>query len=134
MLLSIAMLIPLAVSFIYQEPQYVFPFLLSAIISGIIGLLLYKLFKIEIEFTIKSAMVFSTLIWLIACALGALPYFFAGELSYLNAYFEAMSGFTTTGFSMYSIFRYSILYNQFLAGIYPMDWWTGHNILIISSV
>ena len=54
------------------------------------------------KMTLKSAMIFSTIIWLIACALGALPYYFAGELSYLNAYFEAMSGFTTTGFSMYS--------------------------------
>jgi trk system potassium uptake protein TrkH len=54
------------------------------------------------KLTLKSAMIFSTIIWLIACALGALPYYFAGELSYLNAYFEAMSGFTTTGFSMYS--------------------------------
>ena len=52
--------------------------------------------------TLKSAMVFSTIIWLVACALGALPYYFSGELSYLNAYFEAMSGFTTTGFSMFS--------------------------------
>jgi trk system potassium uptake protein TrkH len=47
-------------------------------------------------------MVFSTIIWLVVCALGALPYYFSGELSYLNAYFEAMSGFTTTGFSMFS--------------------------------
>jgi trk system potassium uptake protein TrkH len=54
------------------------------------------------KMTLKSAMIFSTIIWLIACSIGALPYYFAGELSYLNAYFEAMSGFTTTGFSMYS--------------------------------
>lgn len=103
LLLAAAFLIPLIVAFIYNEPQYYVPFISSAIISGIIGLIFIKIFKREIEFTLKSAMIFSTIIWLITCALAALPYFFSGELSYLNAYFEAMSGFTTTGFSMYPL-------------------------------
>ncbi len=100
-LLAAAMLIPILITFIYNEPKYIAPFLYSAIISAVIGFLLVKLFKIEIKMTLKSAMIFSTIIWLVACALGSLPYFLSGELSYLNAYFEAMSGFTTTGFSMY---------------------------------
>lgn len=102
MLLAVAMLIPILISLIYNEPQYIAPFLYSAITSAVIGFSLFKLFKIELKMTLKSAMIFSTIIWLIACALGALPYYLSGELSYLNAYFEAMSGFTTTGFSMYS--------------------------------
>jgi trk system potassium uptake protein TrkH len=103
LLLALALLIPLIVAFIYNEPQYYVPFIFSALISGIIGLLFIKIFKREVEFNLKCAMIFSTIIWLIACALAALPYFFSGELSYLNAYFEAMSGFTTTGFSMYPL-------------------------------
>ena len=102
MLLGAAMLVPILVSFIYNEPRYIAPFLSSASISAVIGFTLVKIFKIETQMTLKSAMVFSTIIWLIACALGALPYYLSGELSYLNGYFEAMSGFTTTGFSMYS--------------------------------
>ncbi len=102
MLLAVAILIPIIIAFIYNEPRYIAPFLYSAIISAAIGFSLVKLFKVEMKMTLKSAMIFSTIIWLIACAIGALPYYFAGELSYLNAYFEAMSGFTTTGFSMYS--------------------------------
>ena len=102
MLLAVAILIPIIIAFIYNEPRYIAPFLYSAIISAAIGVSLVKLFKVEMKMTLKSAMIFSTIIWLIACAIGALPYYFAGELSYLNAYFEAMSGFTTTGFSMYS--------------------------------
>ncbi|HEO69903.1 MAG TPA: hypothetical protein ENN80_01470 [Candidatus Hydrogenedentes bacterium] len=35
--------------------------------------------------------------WLVAAALGALPYVFAGVLGPVDAYFECMSGFTTTG-------------------------------------
>ena len=102
MLLGAAMLVPILVSFIYNEPRYITPFLFSAAVSIIIGFSLFKIFKTEIQLNLKTAMVFSTIIWLIACALGALPYYLSGELSYLNAYFEAMSGFTTTGFSMYS--------------------------------
>lgn len=101
MLLAVAILIPIIVAIIYNEPRYIAPFLYSSIISAVIGFSLAKLFKAEMKMTLKSAMIFSTVIWLIACALGALPYYFAGELSYLNAYFEAMSGFTTTGFSMF---------------------------------
>ena len=101
LLLAVAMLIPLIVAVIYHESQYFIPFISSAVISAAIGFILVKLFQVEIKMTIKSAMIFSTIIWLIACALGALPYYFSGELSYLNAYFETMSGFTTTGFSMY---------------------------------
>ena len=38
--------------------------------------------------------------WLIAAALGAMPYVFAGVLNPIDAYFECMSGFTTTGSSV----------------------------------
>jgi trk system potassium uptake protein TrkH len=89
------MLIPLIISLIYNESRYFFPFIVSAVISAFIGIFLVKLFKVEIEMTLKIAMIFSTIIWIIACALAALPYYLSGELSYLNAYFEAMSGFTT---------------------------------------
>jgi len=116
MLLGAAMLVPLIVAIIYNEPRYFVPFLVSAALSAAIGFSLVKLFKVEMKMTLKSAMVFSTLIWLIACALGALPYFISGELSYLDAYFEAMSGFTTTGFSMYA---------NLDAVSYTMHFWRG---------
>jgi len=35
--------------------------------------------------------------WLLIAGYGALPYVFSGELSFVDAYFESMSGFTTTG-------------------------------------
>lgn len=35
--------------------------------------------------------------WLLIAGYGALPFVFAGELSFVDAYFESMSGFTTTG-------------------------------------
>ena len=124
LLLAFSMLIPLIVSLIYNEPRYFVPFVLSSIISAGIGFSLITLFKAEIKMTLKSAMIFSTIIWLVVCALGALPYYFSGELSYLNAYFEAMSGFTTTGFSMFSnldVISYTIdfwrAFTQWIGGL-----------------
>jgi trk system potassium uptake protein TrkH len=39
--------------------------------------------------------------WVIASAAGALPFVMGVGTSYLNAYFEAMSGFTTTGITLF---------------------------------
>jgi len=116
MLLGAAMLVPLIVAIIYNEPRYFVPFIASAALSAAIGFSLVKLFKAEMKMSLKIAMVFSTIIWLIACAMGALPYFISGELSYLDGYFEAMSGFTTTGFSMYP---------NLDAVSYTMNFWRG---------
>ena len=94
------MLVPLIVAFIYGEYKYMMPFVYSSIISMIFGAFLFKRFDNKNEISIKSAMVFVTVIWLIGSAIAALPYYFSGDSSYLDSYFEAMSGFTTTGFSM----------------------------------
>ncbi|MCC6699410.1 MAG: TrkH family potassium uptake protein [Candidatus Hydrogenedentes bacterium] len=37
------------------------------------------------------------LTWIVACWLGSLPFVFAGTLGWNDAYFESVSGFTTTG-------------------------------------
>nr|WP_243686728.1 hypothetical protein [Methanobacterium formicicum] len=75
-LLAAAMLIPILVTFIYNEPKYIASFLYSAIISAVIGFLLVKLFRVEMKMTLKSAMIFSTIIWLVACALVHYPTIF----------------------------------------------------------
>ena len=40
--------------------------------------------------------------WLLAALYGALPYLISGHLSLVDAYFESMSGFTTTGATVFS--------------------------------
>lgn len=100
-LLGLLMLIPIVVALIYKEYHLILPFVYSTAISVLVGFPLFRFFKIKTELSLKSAMLFSTFIWLIACALAALPYYISGQLPYLDGYFEAMSGFTTTGFTMY---------------------------------
>jgi len=117
------MLVPILVALIYGEYKYIMPFVYSSAISFVFGVLLFKLFDNDNELSLKTAMVFVTVIWLIGSAIAALPYYFSGDLSYLNSYFEAMSGFTTTGFSMYNLDYASFTMNfwraftQWLGGI-----------------
>ncbi len=47
-----------------------------------------------------EAMLICVIGWLVISALGAIPFSYHLRISYLDAYFEAMSGFTTTGITM----------------------------------
>ena len=125
-LLALVMLVPLIVALIYGEYKYMMPFVYSSIISMVFGVFLFKRFDNKKEISLKSAMVFVTVIWLIGSAIAALPYYFSGDLSYLDSYFEAMSGFTTTGFSMYNL-RLCLIHHELLACIHTVAWWNWYN-------
>jgi trk system potassium uptake protein TrkH len=76
-------------------------FLMAAIISFSVGMLLRRTFKRHALDTTGS-MLMCALGWLCASAVGALPFVTGIGSNYLDAYFEAMSGFTTTGITMFS--------------------------------
>lgn len=131
-LLGLLMLVPILVALIYHETSYVMPFIYSAIISVVFGFLLYYFFKNTREMSLKVAMIFATVIWLVGSAIAALPFYFSGDLSYLNGYFEAMSGFTTTGFTMYSnldVVSYTMNFWRAL-----MQWVGGIGIIVMGLV
>ncbi len=75
--------------------------ILSIAISVIVGIALFLIGTTEKELKITSREAFAivTFGWIIAAALGALPFFFMGY-TYTDSFFEAMSGFTTTGASI----------------------------------
>ncbi len=73
-LLGLIMLIPIIIALIYNEHQLIIPFVYSTIISLLIGVPLYQYYKNKTELSLKSAMIFAAVIWLIGCALAALPY------------------------------------------------------------
>ncbi len=96
------MLLPLAFSLFYREPDYL-AFVISIGISVVSGLLLWRLTPIdEGRLSRREAIMLVAGGWILASAFGALPYELAGTFqSYLDAYFEAMSGFTTTGATVF---------------------------------
>jgi len=94
--LGIALLLPAIVSYFYNEP-YVSLFLSLGIASIFVGLMFKLMFKRgNLNFkTIILTVVFS---WLLTAVIGALPYYLSGYIgNVVDAFFESMSGFTTTG-------------------------------------
>lgn len=104
LLLSIFLLFPLLCSIIYKENNKIqYSFLLTIFICIILcGLI--KLFirnNLRKNFYTKEGFVIVSLTWIIYSIIGALPFYISGEIpNYIDALFETVSGFTTTGASI----------------------------------
>ncbi len=104
--IGLAMLLPLAFALYHKEPDAL-PIAISmgcTIVSAGIVSLIFHMPKDDL--TRREGMMIVTMIWVLAGLFGALPYFFAktfGPLSFesfINCFFESVSGFTTTGASV----------------------------------
>ena len=98
----IFMIPALLISFYYHETHAVHGYLLSlAIIAGII-LLLYLMCKdAPSGFYAKDGLTCVGISWIVMGLLGCLPFYFSGEIpAFIDAFFEIVSGFTTTGSSI----------------------------------
>lgn len=101
MVTALLMLLPLIVSLIYGEKCYI-AFLISIGIGLLIGVPLSAACKTEDRVIYaKEGFIIVALTWLCMSAVGALPFVISGEIpSYIDAFFETVSGFTTTGASI----------------------------------
>lgn len=99
------MLLPLLVTLFYREDPR--PMLLSIVLTAAVGGLL-SLLKSKTDFFAREGFFAAGLIWLLIGIFGALPFRFYGMLypetgafpTYVDALFESISGFTTTGASI----------------------------------
>lgn len=99
-LLSALMVIPLATSLLSHEIAVALDFGLSMATGICVGLLLmvgcYRFPRPGITWV--QGMIVVSLVWLLGMLVAALPYYLSGQwASYLDACFDVMSGFTTTG-------------------------------------
>jgi len=102
--LGISMAAPLAISLFYQDGS-TRALLFSMLLTSAMGLLLFIITKKEGEtqLTNRDGVAIVTLGWVASALFGTLPYLFSGAIpDFTNAYFESMSGFTTTGASILS--------------------------------
>lgn len=99
--LSVILLLPAAVSLIYKENTYV-AFLITAAIAFLAGFILRHAFKTDNNVIYaKEGFLIVSLAWLSTSLIGALPFYISREIpSYIDAFFETVSGFTTTGASI----------------------------------
>ena len=96
-ILGAFMLIPFFVQFIYDEKNNTF--LLSALVTAFIGtLLVLTNLEENKKLNLQQAFLLTTLSWLGIAIFGCLPFLLSNlNLSFVDAFFESMSGITTTG-------------------------------------
>jgi trk system potassium uptake protein TrkH len=94
---SIAMLFPIVVSLIYQEGD-LNALLISVAVSLVLGLPLWWFSPSNYELSFRDAVLIAVIGWVIISAVSALPFMIHGSIpSFTDAFFEMMSGYTTTG-------------------------------------
>ena len=96
-ILGIFMLIPIIVQFLYNEIDS--SFFGASIITIIFGTLFFlSNLDHEKKLNLQQAFLLTALSWLSIAIFGSLPFVFSNlDFSFTNAFFESMSGITTTG-------------------------------------
>ena len=96
------LLLPVLIGIIYKEDT-IFSYLAVATICLVLGLLLSHKKPVNKDLFIKEGFVTVASSWTIMSIFGALPFVLTGDIpSYVDALFETISGFTTTGSSILS--------------------------------
>lgn len=99
---AILMIAPLAVCFAYKETFiHILAFLIPMAILIVVGLLLQLLKPKRNNLFQREAFALTALVWIVMTLFGAIPFVINGDIpNYVDACFEMMSGFTTTGSSV----------------------------------
>ena len=128
-LVGLLLLVPLLVLPFYpDEADNAVYFIVPAVFSVVLGLLVCVIFKksdknASIEELTARGNLTVLYIWIYACLIGAMPFFLSHRLTFVQALFEAVSGWTTTGLSVVDvsdtpqIFLFYRSFMQFCGGL-----------------
>ena len=100
--LGLSMLAPYSMQVIYEENSH--SFISSSFVTIFIGILciLANLEK-DLKLNLRQTFLFSTLAWVTVSIFGSLPFVLSNQtFSFSDAFFESMSGITTTGATIIS--------------------------------
>jgi trk system potassium uptake protein TrkH len=108
LILGLAMLVPALLDARVGHPDWQV-FLAAAFLTGFVGAALsITCWGSGESLHLRQAFVLTTTVWVVTPAFGALPFVFSDlGLSYTDAFFEAMSGITTTGSTVISGLEYA---------------------------
>ncbi len=102
LLFSGALLLPIAISLIYQDNE-VFHFSLTLLASLVLGLVLWlPTARKNLKLRKLDGFIIVVMLWMITSVLGSLPFIFGLDMSLADAVFESVSAFTTTGSTVLS--------------------------------
>ena len=102
LILGVFMLIPYGIQILYKENSN--SFFSSSIITIFIGILtILATLKRDNQLNLQQAFLFSTMAWISIAFFGSIPFFLSNlDLTFSEAFFESMSGITTTGSTVIS--------------------------------
>jgi len=132
LILGLTMISTLLIDFCYGSEQ-VLTLSAAVLITVIIGLSMTVGFRDgnTESISVREGLAIVTLSWIFMCFFGALPFFFGIEsCSFTDAFFESMSGFTTTGASIIS--NIEILPQSILFWRGFIQWLGGMGIIVLS--
>ena len=130
--LGISMALPLLISLIYEDGSTK-AFLFSMVISSCVGIIFFLLIreKESPHLNHRDGIAIVTFGWVMAGFTGMLPYLFSGCIpDFTDAYFESLSGFTTTGASILSDIE--CLPKGILLWRSQTQWFGGMGIIVLS--
>ena len=128
MTVSAIFLLDIAVGVIYKESYLIFLIYNTLFFIGNLFVWL-SLKKHELNLKIKDSILVVNLLWILLGVVGGLPLLIYSDISYASAFFEAVSGFTTTGATIYSDIESlpkMILFHRSL-----MHWLGGLGVIIL---
>ncbi len=128
---GIIMLSPIVVAVVEGEYDTIFPFVTASLTSITLGLLFRKYGGFSRNFDDlkrNEGLLIVSLAWVVTAAMGAIPYLFYG-LSPLDAYFESMSGITTTGATI--LIDFSLYPKDFFFWRGLSQWLGGMGIIVL---
>jgi len=128
---SFAMLIPMLVDLMYLNPDWE-KFFFSSLITFFIGIVLYFSFRKEkVRINIREAFVLTILSWIVIALFASLPFVFtSSNLNYTDAFFESISGITTTGATV--IANLDDLSEGILIWRSLLQWFGGIGIIVLA--
>ncbi|MBI3180323.1 MAG: TrkH family potassium uptake protein, partial [Deltaproteobacteria bacterium] len=133
MLLGVALLAPFGVALVadsHSPEVHALAFTAAgAVVVGMAARTLWR--KHAAHIRVREGFAVVVLAWLMACVVGMIPYLAAGAItSVTDAFFETMSGFTTTGASVLS--RVEVLPPGLLFWRSMTQWLGGGGIVVLS--
>lgn len=96
---ALLLILPLAVALIYGEP--LLPLIIPMLIAAVLGWLLRSIPVVKTDIGSTEGFTIVGLSWIVMSLVGAFPFVLSGAIpNYIDAVFETVSGFTTTGASI----------------------------------
>ena len=129
MFFSISFIVPIITSFIYKDGALSI-FVITFSIVFMVGFLGWLISKNNTEeMTHKDGFLVITLFWIVLSSAGSIPFILSG-MTFIDSFFESMSGITTTGATV--IPNLSVLPESLLLYRQLLQWMGGMGLIVLA--